>query len=326
MTQPKISIIVPVYKAEKYLHKCLDSIKQQTFTDWECILVDDGSPDSSGKICDDYVYKDSRFRVIHKKNGGVSYARNSGLDNACGEYICFVDSDDYIETDYLSNFGCDSNMDLYVQGAFFVTEERQRKVKLEQTNLFELPDIAAKVTSIMPYSPKGFVLRAPWSKLYKSCLVGNLRFDTTVSFSEDYIFNVSFYKKINSLSISAGCGYYYMQDNSYLSRKKFDVEVYLNWFDKVQKSVYDLSIAWNYLALYREVSNKRVNWLATQIFAHKYTISDKKTIANYIKHYYADDRNRDIVRGQFTKYILSVPFNALTFFFYKLYYRFINIF
>ena len=94
---PKISIIVPVYKVEKYLNRCLDSIIAQTFSAWECILVDDGSPDKSGIICDEYVARDSRFVVIHQENAGVSFARNAGLDIAQGEYICFVDSDDWVE-------------------------------------------------------------------------------------------------------------------------------------------------------------------------------------------------------------------------------------
>ena len=94
---PKVSIIVPVYKAEKYLHRCVDSILAQAFTDWECILVDDGSPDGSGAICDEYAQKDARIRVIHKENGGVSVARNFALNDAQGIYVTFVDSDDWIE-------------------------------------------------------------------------------------------------------------------------------------------------------------------------------------------------------------------------------------
>ncbi len=93
-TPPKVSVIVPVYKVEKYLPECIDSILAQTFTDFELILVDDGSPDNSGKICDDYATRDSRIRVFHKENGGVSSARNLGLEHACGEWIIFVDSDD----------------------------------------------------------------------------------------------------------------------------------------------------------------------------------------------------------------------------------------
>ena len=95
--QPKISVIVPVYKAEKYLHRCVDSILSQTFTDFELILVNDGSPDNCGAICDEYAQKDNRVRVFHKENGGVSSARNLGLDNAKGEWITFVDSDDWLK-------------------------------------------------------------------------------------------------------------------------------------------------------------------------------------------------------------------------------------
>lgn len=96
---PVISIIVPVYKADKFLKRCVDSILAQTFTDFECILIDDGSPDSSPAICDEYAKKDPRVKVIHQKNGGVSAARNAGLDAALGEWIGFVDSDDWIEKD-----------------------------------------------------------------------------------------------------------------------------------------------------------------------------------------------------------------------------------
>lgn len=98
---PKISIIVPVYNVEKYLRKCIDSILNQTFKDFELILIDDGSTDESGKICDEYNLKDNRIKVIHKENGGLSSARNAGLDIAQGEYIGFVDSDDWIESDQI---------------------------------------------------------------------------------------------------------------------------------------------------------------------------------------------------------------------------------
>ena len=95
---PKISVIVPVYNVETYLTECLDSLLAQTFADWEAILIDDGSTDASGRICDEYAEKDARFRVLHQKNHGVSAARNAGLDAATGEFLAWVDSDDFIET------------------------------------------------------------------------------------------------------------------------------------------------------------------------------------------------------------------------------------
>ncbi|MBR2140370.1 MAG: glycosyltransferase family 2 protein [Phascolarctobacterium sp.] len=100
---PKLSIIVPVYKVEQYIHKCVDSILNQTFTDFELILVDDGSPDNCGAICDEYALKDERVRVIHKENGGLSDARNFGLKDAKGEYVSFIDSDDWLDLDLYSD-------------------------------------------------------------------------------------------------------------------------------------------------------------------------------------------------------------------------------
>ena len=96
---PTISVIVPVYKVEPYIRKCVDSILGQTFSDIQVILVDDGSPDQCGKICDEYAKQDNRVEVIHKENGGLSDARNAGIPYAKGEYIIFLDSDDYIEND-----------------------------------------------------------------------------------------------------------------------------------------------------------------------------------------------------------------------------------
>ena len=97
----KVSAIVPVYNVEKYIYRCVDSILNQTFSDFELILVDDGSPDNCPQICDEYAKKDSRIKVIHKENGGLSSARNAGLDIASGEWISFIDSDDWIHKDYL---------------------------------------------------------------------------------------------------------------------------------------------------------------------------------------------------------------------------------
>ncbi len=102
-SNPEVTVIVPVYKVEHYLRECLDSIEAQTFNDWECILVDDGSPDTCGAICDDYAARDARFKVIHKINGGLSSARNAALDIARGKYITFIDSDDSVLPDFLQH-------------------------------------------------------------------------------------------------------------------------------------------------------------------------------------------------------------------------------
>lgn len=101
MSKPLVSIIIPVYNVELYLSKCIDSILAQSFIDWECILVDDGSKDKSGSICDNYALKDNRIKVIHQNNSGVSIARQVGIDNVCGEYSIHIDPDDWIESNML---------------------------------------------------------------------------------------------------------------------------------------------------------------------------------------------------------------------------------
>ena len=115
----RFSVILPIYKVEKYLAECVDSILNQSFSDYEVILVDDGSPDTSGAICDEYARKDARIKVIHKKNGGLSDARNAGFEIACGEYVVFIDSDDYVtDKDFLKKISakideCGSDIVLY---------------------------------------------------------------------------------------------------------------------------------------------------------------------------------------------------------------------
>lgn len=99
---PLVSVIIPVYKTERYLHRCIDSLVNQDYKNIEIILIDDGSPDHCGNICDEYAKKDKRIRVIHQENQGISVARNAGIKKSCGEYICFVDSDDYVDIHLLS--------------------------------------------------------------------------------------------------------------------------------------------------------------------------------------------------------------------------------
>lgn len=130
MKQPKFSVIVPVYKAESYLCNCVDSILAQTITDFELILVNDGSPDNSGIICDEYAAKDNRIKVLHKKNGGASDARNYGLDKAIGNRICFVDSDDIVDNNFLEIFS-EKEADIVVQGMYRTMAVKHAQTKEE---------------------------------------------------------------------------------------------------------------------------------------------------------------------------------------------------
>ena len=133
MNMPKISIIVPVYKAETYLYRCVDSILAQTFTDWELLLIDDGSPDRSGDICDEYAQKDTRIRVIHKENGGLSSARQRGLDESIGEYTIHADPDDWVEPEMLEglyNKAKEEDADMVI--CDFIYEYKTRSIICKQ--------------------------------------------------------------------------------------------------------------------------------------------------------------------------------------------------
>lgn len=192
--QPSVSIIVPVYNIEDYLHYCIDSILLQSYTNFELLLIDDGSKDKSGAICDEYAGKDQRVKVIHKKNGGVSAARNSGLDIATGDYICFVDSDDYMHSEMLQKL---VEVALY-ESCDFVTalEENVYKIDFAQTQgkLLKAEIQGIKQDELMDgvFHSQGeekLLYYHIHSKLYSRKCIGDIRFDKTISLSEDLLFN-----------------------------------------------------------------------------------------------------------------------------------------
>lgn len=163
------SIIVPVYNVEKYLDKCLASISEQTFKEFECIVVDDGSPDNSNDIIDRYVNKDQRFKVIHQKNMGISAARNAGLAIAQGDYVAFVDSDDYISNEYLEKFAlkiANTDADIVICGFIEVLKDSQKTV------CFEAPSTEVIKQNILADICPSY----PWNKCYKKYLFENIRF------------------------------------------------------------------------------------------------------------------------------------------------------
>lgn len=202
---PKVSIIVPVYKAEKYLHQCIDSILSQTFSDWECILVDDGSPDRSGAICDEYVQKDARIHVIHKENGGVSSARNVALGRITGKWLAFVDSDDCLYPNALKRWvevAEQNNLDL-IQ-CHFNREFKEGQVEGEAT----------EVLTAAQYADTENYLTCIWGTLFKSSIVKehSLRFDEKVRLGEDQIFllnHMQYCKRIQRI----GDVLYFYRDN-----------------------------------------------------------------------------------------------------------------
>lgn len=204
-----ISVIVPVYKAERYLEKCVRSILGQTYRNLEVILVDDGSPDRSGEICDAFEADDSRVRVIHQKNGGVSAARNAGLDSMTGEYFCFVDSDDYAEREMIAKLHeaiTSNDVDLAICGYNKVTSNEIKQCHRESGVLVGKEIIAR--FALAHYLDSG--ASSPWGKLYKNCVQLDLRFDRSISMGEDLKFNIQFFETIEKMAIIEDCLYNYV--------------------------------------------------------------------------------------------------------------------
>lgn len=204
---PKISIIVPVYNAEKYLHRCVDSILAQTLTDWECILVDDGSPDGSGAICDAYAQKDDRIKVVHKENGGVSSARNVALDGVRGTWLTFADSDDAL---YPNAF----------QKLIDVAEQNHLDlIQCHFNREYEEGQVAAAATDALTasqYAASEKYLTCVWGALFKTAIVKahSLRFDTTVRLGEDQIFLLNYMQHCSRAQRIGDVLYFYRDNES----------------------------------------------------------------------------------------------------------------
>lgn len=203
MTEPLISVIIPVYNSETFLDECLSSIAGQRNRNFEAIMVNDGSTDSSADICRRYAEEDSRFILIEKENGGVSSARNAGLEAAKGRYILFADSDDYMSEDYLSLNGEEMKYDIIQKSfteVFHDGTSRPHCIRRE-ISIFSREDIfrtfAAKKTN------------AIWNKIFSSGVIGSCRFDETLHIGEDLIFFITVMQNAESYRFSATGQYFY---------------------------------------------------------------------------------------------------------------------
>lgn len=213
---PKISIIVPIYNVEKYLKKCIDSILEQTYSNIEVILVDDGSPDNCGKICDEYKKNDNRIIVIHKSNGGLSDARNVGISVATGDYIAFIDSDDYVDNNYISylyNLLVLNNSDISIVMPYIVDENYIIKNKTRKEKIYNYNNVEA--LKIMLYQKK-FETSA-WGKLFKVDVIKNIEFPKGKIYEDlgtiyKYILNA------NKITFSTKKSYYYLQRSDSIMR------------------------------------------------------------------------------------------------------------
>lgn len=244
---PKVTVIIPVYRVENLLSQCLDSIIAQTVKDWECLLIDDGSPDLSGKICDEYASKDSRFRVFHTANRGASAARNYGIDKARGEWIVFVDSDDIVTSTYVENLlNSAKTNDLLVMSNY-----------IEDRSLGN--DIYLSGAQISTYfiNNQLFALSGPVAKLYCKDIIrrNKICFPENINMGEDAIFILKYLNEITNVAIVNKIDYIVRPTEGSLSSRYYsfesEYECYKEWkrllvrfFSKWEGRERSTSLAW----------------------------------------------------------------------------------
>lgn len=216
-----ISVVVPVYNVENYLCRCLDSILAQSYKDYEIILVDDGSTDNSGKICDEYAKKNKKVIVIHKTNGGLSDARNTGIKKAKGEFITYVDSDDWIHKDFLKNLYnliIDKNADMAVSGIEFVYENQKEKINDFET----IVDIYSGLEALekMLHGNLADHGSSACGILYKTELSKKYEFPYK-RYHEDDFTTFKYYIDSKKVAVTSQKMYFYLQRNNSIMHRKF---------------------------------------------------------------------------------------------------------
>lgn len=268
---PLVSVIVPVYNTEKYLSRCIDSIIRQTYSDLEVLLINDGSSDKSGTICREYADIDNRIKVINQSNQGVSKARNRGLEVASGEFVCFVDSDDWIDDTHIEGLvvsiaGNDCICEGYIRG------NTQSILEAKRVDLFKIDGNELAVFFVNGY------VHPCWNKLFKKSIIedNNIRFPTDISISEDSLFCLKYLSCSRMLALSERATYHYWADNAVSTLSK---KVYPNALDIYGKVYREIE---NLLSRGECQNDIAENILVQTIFPQIYSTAIKIVRADYL--------------------------------------------
>lgn len=230
-TNPQVSIIIPVYNTEKYLTKCIESILKQDYTDFELLLIDDGSKDKSGLICDKYAKKDKRIKVFHKENGGVSSARNLGIEKSKGKYISFVDADDEVRPTYLNKLNnYIQQSDIVFFPSIWIHEDKSKLIILADNFYSEKYDSIEQEILLLMKNDSGYNLFGyTWNKIFKADIIKekDIKFIDNLAVSEDEIFTLDYCRFIKSMMVISTPLYNYYRKNNSLTHKKKEATEWL---------------------------------------------------------------------------------------------------
>ncbi len=281
MKKERISIIVPVYNVKNYLDECIKTIVEQSYQNIEIILVNDGSTDGSDKKCNDWALKDKRIKVYHKKNGGVSSARNLGITKMHGEYVTFIDSDDYIKKDYIEKMliqAKEYNADLVIGNAVIVTEKNNKPFN-SNSKFMELNNVD---TLKMMLTGKHFQT-TPWAKLYNSSIVKEISFNEQMEIAEDLDFLIKYLELSKKTILTPYHDYYYrIRQNSSVrtNNKKMETEIK---YDKKLIEKYKSTTIEEYAI--KHFVNINLNYAMNQNLTKEEIKIIKRNIGKYKKNY-----------------------------------------
>lgn len=271
---PVISVIIPVYRVEDYLERCLESVCKQTYQNLQIVLVDDGSDDHCPQICDDWAKKDSRIQVIHKKNGGLSDARNVGLEQATGEFVYFMDSDDYIAQNALEvvlDAMVENDSDAVVYG-YKKIDEQGKIIKVSHIwpGMYSFESEKEKLYFIYKKLLKYQIGWEAWSRMYRMSIIkdNNLRFEPNAEiFAEDQCFNLYYTLcSKNIFCISDRLYFYLVRNNSIMGKQK---EIKLNEAVNLCKKVYDKAEGMNQKYIVRNFAYIKTSLIGKYILSMK---------------------------------------------------------
>lgn len=293
MNNPKVSIVVPVYNVEKYLVRCVESILAQTYRHFELLLVDDGSTDASGRLCDRLALTDSRIKVLHKENGGVSSARNLGLDNADGEWVCFCDSDDVVQPKYLG-----SMVNAIVADSSLVMASYRREdgltFKLEEGTVWH-GNMVRRF-----FEQKWIAVSAPYAKLYNRSILEthSIRFPVDIHMGEDAIFILDYINVVEAITALNACHYFVRSVSGSLSSRYYPFESEWKCYVMWRKGLLDF--ANRYGAVFenplQKVWEARTGEAFTRCLQSLYKCRCQESIKKRIRHL------RHITKSDFQEY------------------------
>lgn len=281
--QRKISVIVPVYNAEKWLNRCVDSILKQSYKEFELILVNDGSKDSSGEICDRYKEADGRVRVLHKENAGVSEARNTGIDLATGDYIMFIDSDDEILDGFFENaLNKIENTDWYLSD-FIEVVNGKRNVKENNRKTLSGKITVAELYCGSEHDLWSINLWSPGCKLFKTSLIKeyNIRFEKNLRMEEDVFFNVMYAERAETAYVDEKDYYLYHKDNENSLVGRFNpnkyeesVRIYNEW----RRIIIEKGVSQEGIENFENFYFRKMMLVIVHFYKHKRPQKEKKEI------------------------------------------------